>query len=272
MRHLANVDLATLLAGIQWWQLVVALIVMVVGWILGRVARRAVLAVFGRAPSLPQSYAYPVARITEYLVVALGIGVALAILGANIQPLLAVVIILGVVAVLVLRGTADNFTAGVLIQSEHPVRIGDEIQVDTPGGALVGTVRELTARSVIMVTADGRTVHVPNAKLLGDSVVNHTAHGARRSELQFRLPRADGETIEDLLARVAATTTAVSGVHAEPGVRTLATIVMQGRVTGTVQFWHDPTQGLVVRSDVVRALATAFADRGVEATVTTVRA
>jgi hypothetical protein len=46
---------------------------------------------------------------------------------------------------------------------------------------------------------------------------------------------------------------------------------MQGRVTGTVQFWHDPMQDVVVRSDVVRALATAFADRGVEATVTTVR-
>lgn len=270
VRHLANVDLTTLLTGIQWWQLIVAVIVMIVGWILGRFTRKAVLALFARAPSLPQAAAYPAARIGEYLVVALGIGVALAILGANIQPLLAVVIIVAVVAVLVLRGTADNFTAGVLIQSENPVRIGDEIQVDTPGGAVVGTVTELTARAVILLAADGRTVVVPNAKLLGDSVVNHTLHGARRSEIQIRLPRSDGEAIDDLLSRVVEATAAVPGVQA-PAPRTLATAVLQGKVTAVVQFWHDPAQGVVVRSDVVRALATAFADRGVEATVMSVQ-
>ncbi|MEN8601892.1 mechanosensitive ion channel family protein [Microbacterium rhizosphaerae] len=271
MRHLANVDLATLLAGIQWWQLIVAITVMVVGWILGRLTRRAVLALFARAPGLPRAAAYPTARIAEYLVVALGIGIALAILGANIQPLLAVVIIVAVVAVLVLRGTADNFTAGVLIQSENPVRIGDEIQVDTPGGAVVGTVTELTARAVMLLAADGRTVVVPNAKLLGDSVVNHTLHGLRRSEIQFRLPRVDGEAIDDLLSRVAEAAAAVPGVQAAPAPQTLANTVLQGKVTGVVQFWHEPTRGVVVRSDVVRALATAFADRGVEATVMSVQ-
>ena len=271
VRQLANVDLATLLAGIQWWQLIVAIVVMIVGWILGRVARRTVLALFVRVPGLPQSGAYPAARIAEYLIVALGIGVALAILGANIQPLLAVVIIVAVIAVLVLRGTADNFTAGVLIQSENPVRIGDEIQVDTPGGAIIGTVTELTARAAILVTADGRTVAVPNAKLLGDSVVNHTLHGARRSEVQFRLARAEGEAVDDLLARVVRATAAVPGIRAEPAPRTLATTVLQGRITAVVQFWHDPAQGVVVKSDVVRALAATFADQGVEATVMSVQ-
>jgi small-conductance mechanosensitive channel len=271
VRQLANVDLATLLAGIQWWQIVVAIIVMVTGWILGRFARKAVLALFARAPSLPASAAYPAARIAEYLIVALGIGVALAILGANIQPLLAVVIIVAVIAVLVLRGTADNFTAGVLIQSENPVRLGDEIQVDTPGGALVGTVTELTARAVFVLTADGRTVVVPNAKLLGDSVVNHTLHGARRSEVQFRLARADGDPVDVVLARVVRVVAAVPGVAAEPAPRTLATTVLQGRITAVVQFWHDPAQGLLVKSDVVRALASTFADLGVEATVMSVQ-
>lgn len=51
-------------------------------------------------------------------------------------------IILGVVLALVLRGIADNFAAGVVIQSRHPVRLGDEIDALR----YVGTVRALNGR------------------------------------------------------------------------------------------------------------------------------
>jgi small conductance mechanosensitive channel len=101
-------------------------------------------------------------------------------------------------------------------------------------------------------------------------VVNHTLHGARRSEVQFRLARADGDPVDVVLDQVVRTVAAVPGVVAEPAPRTLATAVLQGRITAIVQFWHDPAQGVLVKSDVVRALASAFADLGVEATVMSV--
>jgi len=268
VRQTADTDITALVAGIQWWQLLVAILIVVVGWVLAHFARRGVLAVFARAPEFAHVYAAPVARITQYLILALAVGLGLVALGANVQPLLAVVIIVGVVAVLVLRGTADNFAASVLIQSRHPVRVGDEIQVDTPDGAMTGTVIELNTRSVILVTADGRTVHVPNAKLLGDSVVNHSAHRARRSEVQVRVSRAAGEALDTVLDDLSATVSAVAGVHAHEDVRALPTAVSPDRVIAVVQFWHHPAHGVTVTADVVRALAAAFADRAVTAAVT----
>ncbi|MBW9093765.1 mechanosensitive ion channel family protein [Microbacterium jejuense] len=268
MRQIADTDITALVAGIQWWQVLVAIIIVVVGWVLAHFARRGVLAVFARGPEFAHVYAAPVARITQYVILALAVGLGLVALGANVQPLLAVVIIVGVVAVLVLRGTADNFAASVLIQSRHPVRVGDEIQVDAPDGAITGTVTELNTRSVILVTADGRTVHVPNAKLLGDSVVNHSTHRARRSEVQVRVSRGAGESLDTVLDALARAVAAVDGVHAHEAVRALPTGVSPERVIAVVQFWHHPAHGVTVSADVVRALAADFADRGVSAAVT----
>lgn len=253
--------------GIEWWQVAIALIVAIAGWIVGHFARKGVFAVMQRSHGL-ELYAITAGRITEYLIVAVGLGLALAILGANIQPLLAVVIIVAVVGVLVMRGTADNFAASVLIQSRHPVREGDEIQVDTPGGAMTGIVTELNSRSVVLVTYDGRTVHVPNAKLLSDSVVNHSAQGVRRSQVQVRLARAADEPIDGLMKRLLATTIAVDGIRDPENAAVRPTGVSPERLTALLLFWHESTQSAVVTADVVTALATDFADRGVEAVVT----
>jgi len=268
VRQTADTDITALVAGIQWWQLLVAIIIVIVGWVLAHFARRGVLAVFARAPEFAQVYAAPVARMVQYLIIALAIGLGLVALGANVQPLLAVVIIVGVVAVLVLRGTADNFAASVLIQSRHPVVVGDEIQVDAPDGAIVGTVTELNTRAVVLVTADGRTVHVPNAKLLADSVVNHSAHQSRRSEVQVRVARTAGETLDDLLEALAAAVGAVDGVRTRESVVSLPRAVSPERVIAVVQYWHHPAQGITVTADVIKALAADFADRGVSAAVT----
>jgi small-conductance mechanosensitive channel len=268
VRQTADTDITALVAGIQWWQVLIAIIIVIVGWVLAHFARKGVLAVFARAPAFAQVYAAPVARIVQYLIIALGIGMALVALGANVQPVLAFVIIVGVVAVLVLRGTADNFAASVLIQSRQPVVVGDEIQVDTPDGAMVGTVIELNTRSVILVTADGRTVHVPNAKLLADSVVNHSTQHGRRSEVQVRVARSADESLDEVLEALVAAVRAVDGVRADQSVVALPRAVSPERVIAAVQYWHDPAQGITVTADVVRALATDFADRGISAAVT----
>jgi len=63
--------------------------------------------------------------MAKYFVLVLGIGIAISILGAPIQPVLAAAIIVAVVIVLALRGVADNFAAGVVLQSRKPIRVGD---------------------------------------------------------------------------------------------------------------------------------------------------
>src|SRR5690606_36460199 len=105
-----------------------ALLIILLSWLVSRSARRTVLRASAQLAGMSDDLRHLGARITSYLVLLVGIGLALAVLGVEIQPLLAVALLIGVVLVLALRGIADNFAAGIVIQTRRPVHLGDHIE------------------------------------------------------------------------------------------------------------------------------------------------
>jgi small conductance mechanosensitive channel len=242
------------------WHIVGAVLSLVAAWIASRFVRRAVGRVADRVDGIsPQLRTFAV-KLSGYMVVFIGFGVALAFLGADMQPLLVVAILGAVVLGLALRGVADNVAAGVVIQTRHPIRVGDEIEAS----GYVGVVQELNSRAVVIETADGRSVHLPNAELLDNALVNNTAAGARRSEVEVRLGSDDPGAVR---RRVISATVAVDGVMADPAPTGAYTAIEPDRVTLRVRFWHDPAAGVTVTSDVVHAIAAASSHDGGTATV-----
>ncbi|MFK0241141.1 mechanosensitive ion channel family protein [Microbacterium sp. NPDC090281] len=253
--------------GLSPWQIVLAVLSILIGWLLSRFARKGVLKLTKRTPGISDSVAQLAARFTQYALLLVGIGVGLAFLGANVQPLLAMTAIAVVVLILVLRGVADNFAAGVLIQSRQSVKIGEEIEIEGPDGLVRGVVQELNGRAVILSTVDGRTVHVPNAALLTGVLVNDSRHGARRSAVDIRVARSDGLDVDDVVAIVSRAAGAVEGVHARehPGVSFAS--ISPTRWMLTLQIWHHPLHGSAVVSATVRGVAEALESAGVKAVV-----
>ena len=266
-------DLQDLLpTDIDWWQLLLALLVALATWIISRFARRGTTALLRRAPGIPTAVGTAIAQFVGYAILLLGFGIALAMLGANVQPLLAIVVILGIVAILVLRGVADNFAAGVLLQARQTVRIGDETVVEALDSVIAGTVTELNARAVILHAGDGRTRPSPKARLLSDPVVNDSTHGARRSDVEVRVLR-DGTTgIDEVLAPLVDAARTAEGVHRHEGVRALVVSVSADRLTVRLQFWHHPLHGALVSAAVVIAVFDALGGLGATGTVTSVPA
>jgi len=267
---LGTVDVDTFFTTpVTWWEALLAVLAVIAGWIASRFAKKGMVALLRRVPSLSPGLIVFAARFTQYVILLFGIGLALAVLGANVQPLLAMVLIIGLVVVLVLRGVADNFAAGVLIQTRQSVRIGEEVVVEGPDGdPIAGTVAELNSRAVILNTVDGRTVHVPNAQLLTNTLVNHSRHGARRSDVQVRVAMPEGTDPDAVMDRVARAAEGVAGVLDDEAVRPLAVSLSEARAVIRLQFWHDPLQGAAVTSAVVRAVAAAIVEAGWKGTVT----
>ena len=201
-RDRERVDLSELLpTSVEWWQVLLAIVFVIAGWILSRLART------GHDPAAaPRTQrlgdrvdVHRTARVVLRRAAARS-AIALAVLGVDMQPLLVLAVVLAVVAVLVLRGVADNFAAGVVIQASKPIEVGHEIQVEGPDGRpITGVVTDLNSRTVVLETYDGRTVHVPNAKMVQDPIVNHSARGLRRSEVQVRTARGGAE-VDELLS------------------------------------------------------------------------
>lgn len=253
--------------GLSPWQIVLAVLSILVGWLLSRFARKGVLKLTKRTPGISDSVAQLAARFTQYGLLLVGIGVGLAFLGANVQPLLAMTAIAVVVLILVLRGVADNFAAGVLIQSRQSVKIGEEIEIEGPNGAIRGIVQELNGRAVILSTVDGRTVHVPNAALLTGVLVNDSRHGARRSALDIRIARSDGLDADEVVAIISRAASEVPGVHAREHPAVSFTSLSPTRWMLTLRIWHHPLHGTTVMSATVRGVAEALEAAGVKAVV-----
>lgn len=202
------------------------------------------------------------ARIAKYSVWVVGIGIAISFLGAQVQPLLTAAIIIGVVAVIALRGVAENFGAGLVIQTRHAIQLGDTIE----SLGHIGTVTAVNGRAVVLETIDGQTVHLPNAQVLDAPIVNDSVRGRLRSDIQVRAAIAI-DRVEDVYAAIdegiASTQTIDHDV--QPQVSTLA--VEPDRITIATRVWHAPDLRSRARSDVMHAIARACQARHIEVTL-----
>ncbi len=241
---------------------VLAIGVLIAAWVIARMARRGVLSVLGRLGGITDDLRHLAARLSFYLVLLIGVGISLTFVGAEIQPILTAGILIGVVAALALRGIAENFAAGVVLQTRRPIQLGDDVDVLEHSGI----VREMNGRAVVIEAWDHRQIHIPNRTVLNNPLVNHTELDTRRSEVEVRLAISDD--LDEAVAAVIETVASVPGVIADPRPNALFRSVDPGRLVIVVRFAHGPSGPVVVMSDVVRAIALAERSRHRDVTVT----
>ena len=236
------------------WDVLFAALTLLGTWLATRYARRAALAATARIKGLTPQVQDLVLGTVNYLVLLTGIGLALTFLGAQTQPILTVVVVVGIMVVLTMRGLADNFGAGILLQTRMPVKVGDELVF----GDWTGIVTELNSRTVVLETYDGVRVHVPNSAVLSQPLVNGTAVGSRRGAVEVRLAGLRDDEADDVLLPAV---TAAPGVLPEPAPDVLYVAADSARTTLLVRYWHGSLDGSAVTSAVVAALGDALSRR-----------
>lgn len=234
------------------WDIALAIAVVLVGWVTSRYAARATQRVLRPVQGLSEDLRRLAARVVRVFIMVLGLGVALGILGAPIRPVLAASILVALVAALSLRGIAENFSAGLVIQGRQPMRVGDQAEIL----GHQGIVTDVNSRSVVLETFDGRVIHLPNRTVLDEPLVNESASGVRRSELEARWQSSDVDAERELVLE---TLRAVEGVLEEPPPTVLLVASEATRLTVRAQFWHLPLRGPAVRSAVVGQVASTLA-------------
>jgi small conductance mechanosensitive channel len=249
-------------SSVDIWDIVLAIVVLLVAWIASRIAARGMRSLTGRLEGVSPDLANLATRVVRTFVIMLGFGVALVVMGASIQPVLAAAIIVAVVAALALRGVAENWAAGIVLQTQRPLTVGDVVEI----GDFTGTVLEVNGRAVVIETFDGAVVHLPNAETLANPIVNRTARASRRSAAELRVARA-GIDPEQLLTLIGQAASGTEGVLAEPSVMTVVRALDEQHMTIQVMFWHVPTESATVSSNVVLALGSALADIDSGATI-----
>ena len=242
----------------SFWNLLLAVGVIVVSIVIARWVRRRSRTVMG-ANNVEESAASLLARIAGWSVIFLGAVLALSIMGVDMVPLVLAGVL--VLAFFFFSGKSllENWAAGLLLQARGPYKIGD--RVDTEGYS--GFVEETNARTVVLRTGDGQIVHIPNVDVLTSPLVNRTGEDdLRRTSLTFGVADdSDFEDAEHLLVNVATTTDGVS-MDPTPPTAWIAS-VNDTAVNIELRIWHSYADRHVVRSAVTSRAIAALADAGI---------
>ncbi len=124
---------------------------------------------------------YAIGRILGYVILFLGVTVALQALGVNLAALAVFGGALGIGLGIGLQDIAKNFVSGLIILFERPVQVGDRIEI----GDVTGDVVEVRARATVVRTNDDVHLIVPNSKFISDTVTNRS-FGHHR--VRYRIP------------------------------------------------------------------------------------
>ena len=127
-----------------------------------------------------------VGAMAHNIVVVLGAIAVLQQLGVKTTSIIAALGAASLAIGLALQGALSNVAAGVMIMIFRPYRVGDLI--DTAGRT--GKVVSLDLFVTELATVDQLKIVIPNGKIFGDVIVNHSFHRLRRADAIIHLPLA----------------------------------------------------------------------------------
>ncbi|MGB3735747.1 MAG: mechanosensitive ion channel family protein [Ilumatobacter sp.] len=215
---------------------------------------------FGKRSDTVTSTVQIMGRLVFFVIVAIGVYIALKLIGIDLGPVLAGAGIAGVAIAFALQDIAENYISGILMGFRNPFNPGDQIS----SGDHEGTVEELNLRYTTIRTYDGVRVLLPNAQVLKNPLTNLTANGDRRSDFQIGV--AYGTDL-DVARRVAIeAVTAAAGVNVEPAPQAWVEELAASWVNIRVRYWHSPRIADMweVRSAAITAVYDQTAQQGVE--------
>lgn len=167
-------DLATSI-GIK---IVFALIMLFVGlklakWVL-KLLRKSKL--FERMEGSLANFLCNILKVALYSIIFISVAIYI---GVPATSFMAILTSAGVAIGLALQGSLANFAGGIMIIAFRPFKIGDFIE----GSGYSGTVEDISIFYTKIVTADNKSVMLPNGGLSNAAIVNYSAKDLRRVDV-----------------------------------------------------------------------------------------
>ncbi|MCE1166046.1 MAG: mechanosensitive ion channel [Bacteroidetes bacterium] len=185
--------------GITFLSLIVFALVFIIVIVISRITRRILLKRVFPRHEIGEGVARSISRIVNYLILVIGILVALNSAGINVSLLFA-----GGAAVMVgigfgLQNIANNFISGIIILFERPIKEGDFIEV----AGRMGTVISISWRSTRIKTPVGIVIVVPNSFFVEKEVVNRSYCEKTQTEIPVTISHGeDFDKVKEMLIRL----------------------------------------------------------------------
>ena len=241
--------------------LAVAVLVVVLGWAIARIARDVLTRAFRRTP-LTTPIRSLLTTVISTMVLATGLFIALGVLGLDrtVTSLLAGVGIVGLALGIAFQDIAANFMAGIILSFRQPFTVGQMVEIVEH----TGMVEEITLRSTVLRTFPGQTVRIPNKEVIGNPIVNFSVGGQRRVDLTVGV--SYGEDLEHVQRVAIAAVEALDHRTRARPVELFFSAFGESSIDFDLRFWIPfarQTDYLAARSAAVMAIKRAFDREGI---------
>ncbi|WP_440055698.1 mechanosensitive ion channel family protein [Pseudoalteromonas sp. T1lg65] len=240
-------------------------VVIVVTLLISKFLRIAFKRLASRQGVIEHTSAYVIGRIIHYIVLFIGMIVALTALGIELTELALVASALGVGIGLGLQGLVNNFVSGLVLLLEKTVKVGDFIELSE---GVVGEVIAIHMRATWIRTNDNVDLLIPNSELVSTMVTNWTMSDKYR---RFRIPFSVAYGSDKDKVRIATLEAAKNVQYTLDSPGREPTVWMNGFGDSSLNFvlgvWVEPEQvkrPTALVSDYLWAIDDAFRKHHIE--------
>ncbi len=236
------------------FNLLTAILILLVGFFLARRARRAI----GRAKKLELQQRMLFEKVGYYGIVILAITASLDTLGFDLKVLLGAAGVLTVAIGFAAQTSASNLISGIFLMIERPFVVGNTITV----GDIRGEVMAIDLLSTKIRTFTNLMVRIPNETLVKSNIVNFSFFPIRRLDLEVGVNYASDLQLVEKIIR-----STLSG-HPLALRNPLPEVNMRGFGASSIDFeihvWTQTESAVGVKSEIYRALNLAFRANGID--------
>ena len=231
--------------------------ILIATWIVSGIFSRLIHQGMKRVPGTSRLLEDFFVRTARWVVLAIGLIMALAALEVSVGPLLAVVGAAGFAIAFALQDSLSNFANGLMILFFRPFDVGHFIEA----GGVSGKVESLNLVSTTIKTLDNRLMLVPNNKVWQDVITNSSAFDERRVDMEFGIGYSDDidkaqAILEDIVA-------AHPKVLEKPAPKICVNSIGEFSVNFIVRPWAKRVHRLGVFWDITREVKKRFDAEGI---------
>lgn len=236
--------------------LFVALLILIIFYVAGRLARSAVNKLLERVTD-NKTIISLMETIVGIIIIGIGVFIALSVLqlDGTVTSLLAGAGIIGLALGFAFQDIASNFISGVILSIRHPFGIGDIIETND----IYGTVVKLNLRNTILRTVTGQIVYVPNKSVFENPLRNYTNTGLQRIDLSCGI--SYGDDLEKAKKVAVEAVDRVENVLSDKGIEFYYEEFGDSSINFKIRFWVTFITNpdfWKVRSDAIIAISKAF--------------
>ena len=145
------------------------------------------------------SFLLTAVKVLGYVLIVL---IIVSVLGFNSSSFLAVLASMGLAIGMALSGTLQNFAGGIMILVLRPYRVGDFIEAQ----GVSGTVSSISLFNTVVLTADKKTIYIPNNAISTSIINNYSTSTTRRCSWKVSVAYGDDydkirEAMLDIITR-----------------------------------------------------------------------